>query len=277
MVIEVGYEYIPFLIDCHAGYRHKPAVEGAEDIHGERTTPLAKESSVDAELLYPVIVAVGDVKRPVGTKRHIRRIVELTRQNADRSRRAPLTHEAAIRMELLDALVVEIRDQQVAVGRYRHTPGSIEFAGAAARFADKAFGLTVEAEHLNPVIEVFGHVNLILVNGEIHRAAELARPLAGRPELPFEMAVEVENLNAPIAGIGDEHLVAGDSDPGRIVELPGIAAFAAPCGHERVVWFLRPRYEGQPTEGDEERQCDDNISSHFESGLQFHALCTFRS
>lgn len=231
MVVEVGCEYIPYLIGCHAGHSREPAVEWAEDIHGEWTAPLAKESSIGTELLYPVIVAVGDVKRSLWIKCHIRRIVELARPDADLARRSPLAHKTAIRLELLNALVVEIRDQQVAVGRDRHTSGRVKLAGATARFADETFGLAIKTEDLNPVIEVFGHVKLAIVNGEIHGAAELARPLAGCTELAFEMAVEVENLDATIAGVGDEHLVAGDSDPGRIVELPGRVTFAAPCGH----------------------------------------------
>ncbi len=71
---------------------------------------------------------------------------------------------------------------------------------------------------MNAVVEVFRDVEFAVVDGKVHRPAEFARHLAGLAELALEMAIEVENLDAAVARIGNKHLVARNGDSGRIVE-----------------------------------------------------------
>ena len=89
MVADVGCEYIAFSIDGKVGHGCEPTVKGAKEVHGERATPLAHKSALAVEFLYPVVVAVGDVKYPLGTDYHIRGIVEFTCPDADLTGRAP--------------------------------------------------------------------------------------------------------------------------------------------------------------------------------------------
>ena len=222
------------------------------------------------ELLYSVVVAVGDVQGSLRADRHGSGVVELSGADADLAGRAFLPDKAAIGLQLLNALVVDVGDPQFAIGRDGHAAGRIELAGATARAADDAPGQAVQAEHLDTVVEVFGHIEFVGVHRQVHRPAELPDTTAGRAELAFEVAVEIEDLDTPVARVGNEHLITGNGDAGRVVELPGCAARLTPGADELIGRLLARGHEGQPAGQADERQDDDGIAAQLEHSSALH-------
>ncbi len=64
--------------------------------------------------------------------------------------------------------------------------------------------------------------------------------------------------------VGDEERpVAGERDVGRVAELPGLAALAAPCAHELVGWLLGRGHEHEvPHDGEHHRKRNDAPDDH---------------
>ena len=78
------------------------------------------------------------------------------------------------------------------------------------------------------------------MNGQVHGAPELTDPIAGCTEFTPELPLVIENLDTPVAGIGDENLGVCYRNPGGIIELPWTTAFFAPGKRQRVGRFLVP-------------------------------------
>ena len=276
VVVKIGDEDVALFIDRDAGHGREPARKRPPYVHRQRPAPFVAELAVGGEGLDPVVVAVGDVKRAVGAKRGIGGIAELSAPDAVFAGRPPLADEAAVGPQVLNPLIVEIDDVEVAVGRHGHPARRLEFAGSGPGLADGPSVAAIEGEDLDPVGPVIGDVKLIIRHGQVHRPAELHRRLSGGGEGALEVAVEIEDLDAGVAGVTDEHLLPGYGDARGVVELAWTAPWAAP-GLDEAVWgLLGERHEGEPAASEENHDNAGNAANPLDSSSIFHevTLCS---
>ena len=78
------------------------------------------------------------------------------------------------------------------------------------------------------------------MNGQVHGSPELTDPVAGCTEFTLEVPLVIENLDASVTGIGDEHFGVCDRNPSGVIKLPRGTAFFAPGKRQRVGRFLVP-------------------------------------
>lgn len=166
-------------------------------------------------------------------------------------RPAPLQQECAVAGELLDAVIVEIGHIDGTVGGDRHPARRIELTGASSVRPDRALRRSVKRKDLNAVVEIFRDEELIALHVEVHGTPELATRGSGLAEAAQELAVRIEDLNATIAGVGDENLIASTRNPRWIVELAGGLALGAPGRDDMIAGLFGRRDEGKPCRGNE--------------------------
>ena len=160
---------------------------------------------------------------------------------------------------MLNPLIIEIGDIEIAARRHGEAAGRVELAGSAAAGSQAAPVDAVEAEDLDAVVPVIGDVEFTLSDGQIHRPPESV--LAERA---LEPAVEIEHLDAAVAGVADEDLGTGDSDTRGIAELARPVSRSAPGHDESISGFHGRGNEGQPAPGQQDRQKKKNAAEDLE-------------
>ena len=156
---------------------------------------------------------------------------------------------------MLDSLVIEIGDEQIAIGSYGHAAWRIKFTRPGTGMSDRSLMCAIEGKDLDTIIPVIGHIKLVMGNGQIHGAPQLARLLSGGAELTLEVSLKVEHLYPRIAGIGDKYLVFGNGNPCRIIEFSGTDSSFAPSGHEPVPRLLFGSHESRTSKS--QKTCGD--------------------
>ena len=68
------------------------------------------------------------------------------------------------------------------------------------------------------------------------------------------MPLEIEDLDAAVAGIGDEHLARRDRHTRGVAELAGTPALLAPIGDELVARLLGEGDEAEPGDGEKDAE-----------------------